>query len=132
MTKTMVALALAAVSVAAPAQQDGREACRPDVRQYCAAAVGGGREEVRECLLDHQKDISDACYDFMSRQLSGGAGNGGGGQSGQSGQPAPPGKAVYRSQLSNGKTVYSDSLPPDASSTRRVQFINGNSALPFR
>ena len=132
MTKTMVALALAAVSIAAPAQQDVREACRPDVQQYCAGAVGGGREEVKECLLDHQNDFSDACYDFMNKQSSDGAGRSGGGTWGQSGQSAPQGEAVYRSHLSNGKTVYSDLLPPDAASTRRVQFIDANSALPFR
>ena len=40
---------------------DLREACREDARSFCQGIQpGGGR--IMECLKDHYKEISDACY----------------------------------------------------------------------
>jgi hypothetical protein len=42
--------------------------CKQDVRQFCSAVKpGGGR--IMDCLLDHQKSISDGCYTVLAKQL---------------------------------------------------------------
>lgn len=189
MTRILATLVFSGFSIAALAQQGGgREACRPDVQKYCSSAVSGGVEQVKDCLvdhqndisdacygflksnlgrkqsgppqgappganackadvptyckgvqpgggrikdclIDHQKEISDACYDFLSRQKSGDPGNGG---DVAVTQPAALGGQIYRSRQANGSTVYSDTLQPNAVSVKKVQIDNGNSALPFR
>lgn len=64
-------LAAAAVcSVALAGEQAGP--CRDDVRQYCAQA--GGPKPTMDCLLDHQKDISDACYEKLKQRMDNQAG----------------------------------------------------------
>jgi len=46
----------------------GAAPCRADVQKYCAQSAGGGRTE--ECLIDHQKEISDGCYNALKARLS--------------------------------------------------------------
>jgi hypothetical protein len=49
MKNILVALVFSGFSIAALAQQgDGREACRPDVQQYCSGAAGGGGEQAKD------------------------------------------------------------------------------------
>lgn len=48
--------------------QDKAGACREDVRQYCPQANGG--KAVMDCLLDHQKDISNNCYDTLKKRMN--------------------------------------------------------------
>lgn len=43
--------------------------CRADIGQFCAAA-GTDRKAAQACLIDHQKDISDACYEHLRQRLS--------------------------------------------------------------
>ncbi len=58
-------------SVSAATQQDSsgrplnpREACREDARSFCSnVQPGGGR--IKDCLLDHYKEVSDDCYDAL-------------------------------------------------------------------
>jgi len=40
-----------------------RSACIGDVQSFCSGAGTGSA--VKECLLDHQQQISDGCYDFL-------------------------------------------------------------------
>ncbi|NTV10901.1 MAG: hypothetical protein HGA47_09025, partial [Zoogloea sp.] len=63
----LIALALC-LPCAAFAQQGG--ACREDVRKYCSGAARTP-EGVKDCLLDHQKEVSDACYDTMKARMEG-------------------------------------------------------------
>lgn len=51
----------------AAAQERGSGACRDDAHQYCSQAAGG--KAITDCLLDHQKDISDACYDTLKQRM---------------------------------------------------------------
>jgi len=57
----------------------GNGACRADATKFCAQSGGG--KAAFECLLDHQQDISDACYDSLKKQMT----------SGQATQNAPSG-----------------------------------------
>jgi len=45
-------------------EQGGSGACRADAQKYCASA--GNK---KECMLDHQNDVSDACYSFMKSMV---------------------------------------------------------------
>ena len=49
----------------APLAAGTRQACATDLHQYCSNVGTGGGYQL-DCLLDHQKDISDACYDNVS------------------------------------------------------------------
>ena len=66
MNKMIAALTLLAFAGIALAQQ-GDGACKEDARKYCAQTSGG--KQIMECLLDHQKDISDACYDTLKKRM---------------------------------------------------------------
>jgi hypothetical protein len=77
---------LAPLAVAA----QGMGSCTADAQKYCAQ-TSGGSEKILDCLLDHQQDVSDACYNWMSQRLqSTPSGNAGGG-SGQGNQPSNSG-----------------------------------------
>ena len=66
MKNTVVWLLMMVASCYALAQDKGN-ACRDDTRQFCSdIQPGGGR--VINCLMDHQKDVSDACYDSLSKR----------------------------------------------------------------
>lgn len=56
------------------AAQSGASACKADVRQFCAKIKPGGGRLV-DCLLDHQKELSDACYDALEEQTAATRGN---------------------------------------------------------
>jgi len=130
MTRILATLMFSGLSIAAFAQPgSGGAACRPDVQQYCSSAAGGGGEQVKDCLIDHQKEISDACYDFLSKQKSGDARSEG---NATDSRPAAPNTQIYRSRHANGSTIYSDTLQPNAVAVRKIQIDNANSALPFR
>jgi hypothetical protein len=60
-----IVLALAAAAAFA---QDGGP-CRADVQKYCAQSQGD-REKAMDCLLDHQQDITDACYEALKKRLN--------------------------------------------------------------
>lgn len=128
MTKILAMLVLAGISITVHAQQgDGREACGPDVRQYCSSAVGGGAEQVTDCLIDHQKEISDACYDSLSKQQAGDAGSS---SDMPVTQPAAAGNPIYRSLRPDGSILYTNIPQPNVASMKNVQFLGGNSSLP--
>ncbi len=45
-------------------------ACQDDVKSFCKAVQpGGGR--IIDCLIDHQKEISDACYAVLKKRQDG-------------------------------------------------------------
>jgi len=93
----------------------GANACKEDVAQYCKGVEpGGGR--IVNCLIDHQKDISDGCYDFLKKQKSGVSTDGG---ANASSQPPEPARPIYRSQQADGRTIYSD--VPQIDSTTQTQ-----------
>lgn len=53
--------------------QENAGSCRADVERFCPQAQGNPKAAT-DCLLDHQKDISDACYDKLKQQMSRGDG----------------------------------------------------------
>lgn len=48
------------------------QACKADIQRYCAQSSG---KQAFECLLDHQQDISDGCYDALKRRMQSGQGD---------------------------------------------------------
>jgi len=67
-----VFLAATALASSACAQQGGgggsaaRSACRDDAKKFCSdVQPGGGR--IINCLEDHSKEVSDACYDVLQK-----------------------------------------------------------------
>jgi len=47
--------------------QQFQTACQADVKQFCTnVEPGGGR--IKECLLDHYKEVSDDCYGVLEKQ----------------------------------------------------------------
>ena len=64
---------LRAVGGAAAGGQVVSAACQADARKYCARFAGG--KAAFECLLDHQQDVSDACYDSLKKQMSSASGD---------------------------------------------------------
>lgn len=67
--QTIVVLALACLTPLTASAQEGRGPCRADVERLCAESQGDPKATT-ECLLDHQNDIADACYDKLKQQLS--------------------------------------------------------------
>lgn len=63
---TMLALAALLLPLAAQAEEQGggSAACRADAQKFCASA-----SDKKECLIDHQKDLSEACYGFLKGAL---------------------------------------------------------------
>lgn len=57
-------LLLALVGLPALAQAQTPPACQADVQKFCP---GGG--PAQNCLLDHQQDISDGCYNALKQRL---------------------------------------------------------------
>ena len=103
-----LALAIACVALPCAAQERGESACRADAQKFCKG-VKPGEGRIVDCLIDHQKDISDGCYDLLKKQLSSGGSKEreAGGESGAN-EPAPPAGPVYRSRQADGRTIYSD------------------------
>jgi len=69
-TRTMGALTcllLACVSVTAAAQD--ASACREDTKKYCASTQGD-ESAALNCLLDHQNDVTDACYNELKQKMT--------------------------------------------------------------
>lgn len=48
--------------------QDRNGACRADVDKYCSQSAGNGKQAM-DCLLEHQQDISDACYETLKQRV---------------------------------------------------------------
>ncbi len=46
------------------AAKGGASACMPDAKKFCSASRGN-REQTVDCLIDHQNDISEACYQVL-------------------------------------------------------------------
>lgn len=51
----------------AAAAQDGAGSCRADIENYCSASKGNPKQ-AKDCLLEHQQEISDGCYEKLKRQ----------------------------------------------------------------
>lgn len=49
--------------------QENAGPCRSDVERFCRQAQDNPKAAT-DCLLDHQQDISDACYDKLKQQMS--------------------------------------------------------------
>jgi hypothetical protein len=62
-TLLLTSLCLIGLPYAAQAQSTPAE-CGGDTGRYCSQA-----SDVKNCLIDHQKDISDACYNGLKTQL---------------------------------------------------------------
>ncbi len=63
--RNAIGMLLTAATFAAFAQGGG--ACREDVQKYCAQSQGG--RQITDCLLDHQQEVSDACYGALKKRL---------------------------------------------------------------
>lgn len=49
--------------------QQINSACRADVQNYCSQSKGS-MQQATDCLLDHQQEISDTCYDALKQRLN--------------------------------------------------------------
>jgi len=58
---------LLVMPIVSNAQERKRE-CHADVEKYCSQSKGS-MQQATDCLLDHQKEISDACYDTLKRRM---------------------------------------------------------------
>lgn len=65
--KNLLFMTLLATSFAALAQA-GNTACQNDVEQFCKSQKSTPSATM-DCLLDHQQDISNACYDSLKQRL---------------------------------------------------------------
>ena len=110
----------------APAGGGGTQACRQDAETFCRGVQpGGGR--IVDCLIEHQKEISDGCYQLLKRKISSGDPEvEPGGASGYSAVPT-----VYKARTSDGRIVYGDTVPLNATSMHPVE-NRVNVSLPFR
>lgn len=57
-------LALAGLPALAQAQAQTPPTCQTDAQKFCP-----GAGPAQECLLDHQQDISDGCYNALKQRL---------------------------------------------------------------
>jgi len=114
------------------AAQEAGGACRPDAQKYCKT-VKPGDGRIVDCLIDHQKEISDDCYDALKKQLMAARANSGKTSAGDAPAPAPvPAGPVYRSRGVDGRTVYSDTPMPNAAEQREVPMDRVISVTPAR
>ncbi len=98
-------------------QRGGMDACKADASQFCKGVEpGGGR--IVNCLIDHQKDISDGCYDLLKKRQSGDAK--GSPDSIAESRPAQPAATIYRSRQADGRTLYSDAPQLNSSVEKEV------------
>lgn len=65
----ILVLASACLMPLAASSQENTAPCRSDVESFCRQAQGDPKAAT-DCLLDHQQEISDACYDKLKQQLS--------------------------------------------------------------
>ena len=116
----IVALAALLPFAAMAEERGGSGACRADVQTYCASA--GNK---KECMLDHQNDVSDACYSFMKAQILRERRNDAAPQEPVAGTPAAP---IYKYRDASGHLVYTNAAVPNASEVKD----RTNIALPIR
>ncbi len=66
--RTLSGSQLAATNVLNGKGEDSSlRACQADLAHYCASHSGS--KEGMECLLDHQQDVTDACYAAMKQRM---------------------------------------------------------------
>ncbi|MGL4407020.1 MAG: cysteine rich repeat-containing protein [Zoogloea sp.] len=58
---------LGLLSFSTLAQEPQAQACRSDAQQFCAQS--SNPKDIKDCLLDHQQDISDGCYDALKQKM---------------------------------------------------------------
>jgi len=58
---------LLTASVSGAGQGGGRGACRADIQKLCPDAKRGDGS-IRECMRDHQDDLSDACKQAIAHR----------------------------------------------------------------
>src|SRR3954466_2187760 len=119
----LIVCALAALLplLATAEEQGGSRACRADAQKYCA-----NEKDKKECLIDHQKDISDGCYDFLKKAIK------------QGSVDAPASEApftataysspIYKVKTAEGRTVYTNAAVPNGAEVKD----RNNIALPIR
>jgi len=71
MNTWLIGLALAAVSLAAqaqdaPAPPNARHACKADYQKFCSG-VGHGHGQILECLKSHNSELSTACQEAIAK-----------------------------------------------------------------
>ena len=50
-----------------PAGKGSIASCTVDTKKYCASS--NGQKAAFDCLLDHQNDVSDACYNALKKRI---------------------------------------------------------------
>ena len=107
--RTLILALAALLPLASGAEeQGGTSACRADAQKYCASA--GSK---MECLIDHQKDISDGCYDFLKQKLQKEKQRLRQEKQGKlepeaAPAPAPASNPIYKVKTADGRTVYTN------------------------
>jgi hypothetical protein len=129
--KKLLPLALACIAFSVSAQDKGGGACRGDAQRFCAQAAGGGGS-IMNCLLDHQQEISNACYDALKLRLEQQRGADLGAGAAAESPPAQAAAPVYRSRRPDGRIVYSDVPQLNATLQRQVPLDRVIFAQPLR
>ena len=112
----------------ARAEEGGSGACRADVQKYCSAQ--GDRGKTMDCLLDHQQEMTQACYDFLKSQLQRQRGT-------QEAQPrvasaAAASRPIYKVTGADGRIVYTNAPPAGGSLAEEIRLDRVISAVPIR
>jgi len=68
--KSFISVVVLCLFSLASQAQEGSAPCRADADKYCRQSQGDAKAAM-DCLLDHQQDISDSCYDNLKQRLSG-------------------------------------------------------------
>jgi hypothetical protein len=66
--KTLFPVLLLCLFSLASQAQEANGPCRTDVEKYCRQSQGDPKAAM-DCLLDHQQDISDGCYDNLKQRM---------------------------------------------------------------
>ena len=98
-----------ATSVAGAEEQGGTSVCRADAQKFCS---GAGNK--MECMIDHQNDLSDACYDFLKQKLKKerrekeSRDKEKRDQGSYEPAPAAPSAPIYKVKTADGRTIYTN------------------------
>jgi len=117
---------------AASAQVPGAQACKPEAQKYCSAAIGGGRDKTIDCLIEHQQEISDACYSYLKAELERERDER---RTQRDAQPEPqpaPQSVIYKVRNADGRIVYTNAPPANAVSAEEVAQDRVINVMPIR
>ena len=66
MARIFIVIPFILMASAAPAQQQGNDACARDVSRFCRAHMNDGDQIVLACLKEHRAKLSKACEKVLT------------------------------------------------------------------